>query len=84
MFASVFFCVYHSVGVCLCLCVCVCVCMCVCDTFIYGYGSQHDVYDAMKGFCPCNVYVYFFCGLVCTCIHESDAELTCMCFSQAF
>ena len=23
------------------------------------------------------------CGLVCACIHESDAELTCMCFSQA-
>ena len=21
---------------------------------------------------------------MCTCIHESDAELTCMCFSQAF
>ena len=30
------------------------------------------------------VYVYFLCGLVCTCIHESNAELTCMCFSQAF
>ena len=26
------------------------------------------------------VYVYFLCGLVCTCIHESDAELICMWF----
>ena len=24
---------------------------------------------------------YFLCRLVCTFIHESDAELTCMCFS---
>ena len=31
-----------------------------------------------------NVYAYFLCRLVCTCIHESDAELTCMCFSMAF
>ena len=23
------------------------------------------------------MYVYFLCGLVCTCIHESDAELIC-------
>ena len=23
-------------------------------------------------------------GLVCTCIHESDAQLICMCFSQTF
>ena len=28
--------------------------------------------------------VYILCGLVCTCIHESDAELICMCFSQTF
>ena len=27
------------------------------------------------------VYAYFLCRLVCTCIHESVAELTCMCFS---
>ena len=27
-----------------------------------------------------NMYVYFLCGLVCICIHESDAELICMCF----
>ena len=26
---------------------------------------------------PHNMYVYFSCGLVCTCIHESDAELIC-------
>ena len=26
------------------------------------------------------MYVYFLCGLVCICIHESDAELICMCF----
>ena len=30
------------------------------------------------------MYVYFLCGLVCTCIHESDAELICMCLSQTF
>ena len=30
------------------------------------------------------MYVYFLCGLVCTCIHESDAVLICMCFSQTF
>ena len=30
------------------------------------------------------MYVYFLCGLVCICIHESDAELICMCFSQTF
>ena len=24
------------------------------------------------------MYVYFLCGLVCICIHESDAELICM------
>ena len=49
-----------------------------------GYGSRHDVYDAMKCFSPHNMYVYFLCGLVCTCIHESDAKLICMCFSQTF
>ena len=26
------------------------------------------------------MYVYFLCGLVCICIHDSDAELICMCF----
>ena len=26
------------------------------------------------------MYVYFLCGLVCICIHESDAELICMWF----
>ena len=31
-----------------------------------------------------NVYVYFLCGLVCTHIHESDAKLICMYFSQTF
>ena len=31
-------------------------------------------------FLPHNVYVYFLCGLVCTWIHESDAELICMRF----
>ena len=25
------------------------------------------------------MYVYFLCGLVCICIHESDAELICVC-----
>ena len=24
------------------------------------------------------MYVYFLCGLVCTCIHESDAEFVCV------
>ena len=27
------------------------------------------------------VYAYFLRRLMCTCIHESDAELTCMCLS---
>ena len=31
-------------------------------------------------FLPHNVYVYFLCGLMCTCIHESVAELICMRF----
>ena len=68
------------------LCVCACVCVCVCVWFvIYGYGSRHDVVWCYKMiFFPRNVYVYFLCGLVWTCIHESDAELSCMCFSQAF
>ena len=30
------------------------------------------------------MYVYFLCGLVCICIHESDAELICMCFFVLF
>ena len=31
-------------------------------------------------FLPHNVYVYFLCGLMCTWIHESVAELICMRF----
>ena len=31
-------------------------------------------------FIPHNVYAYFLCGLICTWIHESDAELICMRF----
>ena len=33
-----------------------------------------------KWFLPHNVYAYFLCGLMCTWIHESDAELICMSF----
>ena len=42
--------------------------VCVCVWYaIYGYGSQHDVYDAMKWFPPHNMYVYISCvGL---CVH---------------
>ena len=76
-------CVCVCVSACMraCVCVCVCVCVYVCVWYAsYGYGSRHDVYDAMKWFSPHNMYVYFLCGLVCICIHESDAELICMCF----
>ena len=76
---SVFFCVCRSVGVWVCVCVCVCV-----IPYLWVW-QQHDVCDAMKWFSPHIMYVvYFLCGLVCTCIHESDAELICMCFSQTF
>ena len=33
---------------------------------------------------PQSVYVYFLCGLVCTCIHESNVELICLCFLRRF
>ena len=36
-----------------------------------GWGLCSDI---------CNAYVYSLCELVCIGIHESDAELTCMCF----
>ena len=35
---------------------------------------------AQNDFLPHNVYVYFLCRLTCTWIHESVAELICMCF----
>ena len=35
---------------------------------------------AQNDFLPHNVYVYFLCGLMCTWIHESVAELICMRF----
>ena len=62
-------CVYQ---VCLCVCVCVCVCMCVCVCVcvryaIYGYGSRHDVYDAMKFFFPLVMCMYISC--VDLCVH---------------
>ena len=34
--------------------------------------------NCSKWFLPHNVYAYFLCGLMCTWIHESDAELICM------
>ena len=45
--------------------------------------------NCSKRFLPHNVYAYFLCGLMCTSIHESDAELMCMrvfffFFSQMF
>ena len=36
--------------------------------------------NCSKWFLPHNVYAYFLCGLMCTWIHESDAELICMRF----
>ena len=36
--------------------------------------------NCSKWFLPHNVYAYFLCGLMCTWIHESDAELICMSF----
>ena len=36
--------------------------------------------NCSKWFLPHNVYVYFLCGLMCTWIHESVAELICMRF----
>ena len=45
------------------------------------------MYMMLRNYFSCkfrNVYAYFLCRLVCTCIHESDAELTCMCFLWRF
>ena len=36
--------------------------------------------NCSKWFLPHNVYAHFLCGLMCTWIHESDAELICMLF----
>ena len=48
-------------------------------------GSAALEEDALTSNNLTNMYVYFLCGLVCaTCIHESDAVLICMCFSQTF
>ena len=41
----------------------------------------HFNQNCSKWFLPHNVYGYFLCGLMCTWIHESDAELICMRFS---
>ena len=38
------------------------------------------LYFNQNWFLPQNVYAYFLCGLMCTWIHESDAELICMRF----
>ena len=53
------------------------------DTFLF----QHCLFlcttltrIAQNDFLPDNVYAYFLCGVMCTWIHESDAELICMCF----
>ena len=41
------------------VCVCVCVCVCVWLWYIiYGYGSRHDVYDAMKWLFPSCVCMF--------------------------
>ena len=40
--------------------------------------------NCSKWFLPHNVYAYFLCGLMCTWIHESDAELICMRFCFCF
>ena len=42
--------------------------------------------NCSKWLLPHNVYAYFLCGLMCTWIHESDAELICMrlFFSRCF
>ena len=40
--------------------------------------------NCSKLFLPHNVYAYFLCGLMCTWIHESDAELICMFFCCCF
>ena len=40
--------------------------------------------NCSKWFLPHNVYAYILCGLMCTWIHESDAELICMHFFFCF
>ena len=82
--------VYVAQLVCVCVCVrvrvCVCVCVCVCDTLfmVMTAGMMYMMLWNDSPHPPHNMYVYFLCGLVCTCIHESDAELICVCFSQTF
>ena len=80
--------VYVAQLVCVCVCVCVCACACafVCDTLfmVMTAGMMYMMLWNDSPLPPHNMYVYFLCGLVCTCIHESDAELICVCFSQTF
>ena len=81
-------CVCVCVCACACVCVCACVrvCVCVCDT-LFMVMTAGMMYMMLWNDSPPpshNMYVYFLCGLVCTCIHESDAELICVCFSQTF
>ena len=68
-------------------CVCVCVYVCVCvrererDRMLFMGMAAGGMYMMLCNDCFRNVYVYFLCGFVCTCMHQSDAELTFMCFS---
>ena len=41
-------------------------------------GQAEQSVQHVCGLAHVYVYVSFLCGLVCTCIHESDAELICM------
>ena len=68
-----------------CVCVCVCVCMCVCV-----WEREREIHYLLvwrlAGCIRCyemiffrSVYAYFSCADLC--VHESDAELTSMCYS---
>ena len=57
------------------MCVCVCVCL------IFMGMAAGVMYMMLCNDCYRNVYAYFLCRLVCACIYESDAELTCLYFS---
>ena len=48
---------------------------------LYMGMAAGGMYMMLCNDCFRNVYVYFLCGFVCTCMHQSDAELIFMCFS---
>ena len=47
-------------------------------------STIYVMYMTLWNDCFRNVYANFLCRLVCTCIHESHAELTSMCLNRRF